>query len=304
MQAGPPGSQEVIDVTTLHGTDRPVRRVPVDRAALLRGGTAPLRLSALLALVTVLAAAPTLLAPSLLSGPDVMVGSARGTALVVLVLTVPVLLLSARAASQGSARGLVLWVGAVAHLAYQALMLCFATPFNSLFLLYVAMLGLAVWTGSVLLACTDVRALATRCSARTPVRPVAAVLGVVAVLNALLWLARIVPTIGDSEPAALLDGTGLTTNPVFVQDLALWLPLALVAAVWLWQRRPAGYLAGGAMLVLWTLEGVTVATDQVFGHRADPSSEWATPGGAVVFAVLTVVTLVPLLALLRRVDEG
>jgi hypothetical protein len=55
---------------------------------------------------------------------------------------------------------------------------------------------------------------------------------------------------------------------------------------------------------MWTLEGVTVATDQWFGHRADPTSEWATTAGVWIFAVLTLVTLVPLLLHLRGIDRG
>ena len=275
----------------------------IGRPAVLADGSGPYQLSVLLAAVSVLAAMPTLLAPALLSGPDVMIGSARGTALVLLVLTVPLLLVAARATARGSARGLVVWLGAVAHLLYQGVMFCFATPLNPLFLLYVAMLGLSVWTGGLLLARTDVTALASRFSGPAPVRAIAAVLGVVATLNALLWLARIAPTITADEPTSILDGSGLTTNPVFVQDLALWLPLALVAAVALWQRRPVGHLAASSVLALWTLEGVTVATDQWFGHRADPSTEWATIGAAWIFVVLTVVTLIPLLLHLRCVDR-
>jgi hypothetical protein len=278
------------------------QRSRLDRAAVVGSGTAPYRLSVLLAAVTVLAASPTLLRPSLLSGPAVMIGSARGTALVLLVLTVPALLLSAHATAAGSARGLAVWLGALSHLTYQGLMFCFGTPFNSLFLLYVAMLGLSVWTAGLLLACTDVRAFASRWSPRAPARAIAGVLGVIASLNALLWLGRVVPTIGDDEPTAFLDGTGLPTNPVFIQDLALWLPLALVAAVLLWRRAPAGVLGSAVVLVLWTLEGVTVATDQWFGWRADPSTEWATTGAVRLFAVLTVVTAVPLWLHLRHVD--
>lgn len=287
-------------------TTRRTARIPLpllDRPAVLHEGPAPFRLTVELAVVSALAALPALLHPSLLSGEDVMTGSARGTALVVLLLSVPALVAGAWATSRGSARGLVVWLGAVAHLAYQAVMFCFALPLNPLFLLYVAMLGLSVWTGAVLVSRTDVAALASRWSASAPVRAVAGVLGAVATLNALAWLGRVVPTIGDDRPTRVLDGTGLTTNPVFVQDLALWLPLALVAAVWLWRRVDKGFLAAGTMLVMWTLEGVTVATDQWFGHRADPSSEWATPAGVWLFAVLTVVTLVPLVLHLRAVDR-
>lgn len=298
-----PGARgEVLPMTTARA---PSARRPLplaDRPAVLASGTLPYRLSAQLVVVGMLAALPTLVRPALLSGPEVMVGSARGTALVLLGLTLPVLLLAAHATSRGSARGLVVWLGALAHLAYQGVLLCFATPLNALFLLYVATLGLAVWTGVVVLLRTDVRALASRFPLHAPVRPAAAVLGTVAVLNAAAWLARVVPSITADDPTDVLDGSGLTTNPVIVQDLALWLPLAVVAAVLLWRRAAAGILGAGSMLVMWTLEGVTVATDQLFGHAADPTTEWATTGAAGMFAVLTVVTGLPLLQHLRSLD--
>jgi hypothetical protein len=47
-------------------------------------------------------AALTLFAPQLLTGPAAMIGSARGTALVALVVGVPALLLSLRPARAGS----------------------------------------------------------------------------------------------------------------------------------------------------------------------------------------------------------
>lgn len=279
-------------------------RLPLaDRAAVFQAGSAPYRLSAQLAVVAVLAALPTLLRPSLLSGPDVIVGSARGTALVVLVVTVPLLVLSAHATSRGSARGLVLWLGALAHLIYQGLMLCFATPLNSLFLLYVALLGLSVWTAGVVLTRIDVRALHSRWDRQSPARLVASVLGTVAVLNTVAWVGRIVPTIGTDDPASIMAGSGLTTNPVIVQDLALWLPLGIVAAALLWKRTAVGHLLAGIVLVMWTLEGVTVATDQWFGHRADPTTEWATLSAMWLFVGLTVVTLVPALLHLRALDR-
>lgn len=33
-----------------------------------------------------------------------------------------------------------------------------------------------------------------------------------------------------AQSAAFLEGTGLTTNPIYVQDLAVWLPMLAVAA--------------------------------------------------------------------------
>ena len=67
------------------------------------------------------------------------------------------------------------------------------------------------------------------------------------------------PALADSGTSAFLRGTGLTTNVVYVQDLALWLPLMAVAAAGLWRRRPWGYLIAGAGLVMWVIESVSIA---------------------------------------------
>jgi hypothetical protein len=75
----------------------------------------------------------------------------------------------------------------------------------------------------------------------------------VVALNTATWLARIIPAVARGGAPGYLRGTGLTVNVVYVQDLALWLPLLAVAAAWLWRRRPglaAGYLAG-LLLVAW-----------------------------------------------------
>jgi hypothetical protein len=52
-------------------------------------------------------------------------------------------------------------------------MFCFATPLNDLFLIYIAYLGLAVWSIVVLLRATDLAGYGARLSARLPVRFIA-----------------------------------------------------------------------------------------------------------------------------------
>jgi hypothetical protein len=210
-------------------------------------------LSLLLAVVAALTCAPTVFAPDILRGPAVMNGSARGTALIALVGAVPTLLVAMWLARRGSARAVVVWLGAVMYLAYNAFMLLLATPFNRLFLGNVAMMGLSIATGIALVATIDVDELAGRCDRRLPARLLAAFIAVVVVANGLLWLRGALQGIVDDVPLKALAGTGLTTVPTWVQDLSFWLPLLLVAAVWLWRRRPWGYLLAGAGLVYWVL---------------------------------------------------
>lgn len=247
------------------------------------------------------AALPTLLVPDLLTGPDAMNGSARGTALVVAVVAVPLLLWSMRRSSHGSARAVVVWLGATAYLLYNAVLFLFATPFNRLFLVYLLMLSLALWTLVAVLVHTDTGALATRVQHPLPARGVAAYVWVVVVLNALAWLRVVVPAVAEGDDS-FLEGTGLTTNPIYVQDLAVWLPLAGVAAWWLWHRRPWGVLVVGGLLVFWVVESLGIAVDQWMGSQADPSSPVVSSALVPAFLVLAVVGLVPALGLLRRLD--
>ena len=256
-------------------------------------------LSGALGVAAALSALLTYLVSDVLRGPAVMNGSARGTALVVLLVGVPVLACSLVLAWRGSAIAVVTWLAAVGFLLYNALMFVFATPVNRLFLLYLAMLSLAAWSAGTLLWHTDTQALGRLIPARAPVRLAAGYLWALVILNGGAWLVRILPSLADSGEPAYLRGTGMTTNIVFVQDLALWLPLMAVAAAWLWLREPRGYLLGGASIVMGVIESISIAADQWYGHAADPASTVVSAVLTPVFAALAVLSLAVAWLLLR-----
>jgi len=248
-------------------------------------------LSGALGVAAALSALLTYLVSGVLRGPAVMNGSARGTALVVLVVGVPVLACSLVLARRGSAIAVVTWLAAVGFLLYNALMFVFATPVNRLFLLYLAMLALAAWSAGTLLWHTDTQALGRLIPARAPVRLAAGYLWALVILNGGAWLVRILPSLAGSGEPAYLRGTGMTTNIVFVQDLALWLPLMAVAAAWLRLREPRGYLLGGASIVMGVIESISIAADQWYGHAADPASTVVSAVLTPIFAALAALSL-------------
>jgi hypothetical protein len=135
-----------------------------------------------------------------------------------------------------------------------------------------------------------------------PARRIAGYLGAIVVLNALAWLARVVPATVDDRMSDLVDGMGLVTVPTYLQDLSIWLPLVGFGSWLLWHRRAWGYAIGGASLAFWALEAVTVAVDQWFGHRADPASRVASDAVVIPFAILAVVGTAVLWSFLRHVD--
>ena len=265
----------------------PVPTTPSTVALIVRDGNGQspgaqtggrLRTARLLSLVTAsiatIAAAWTFTNPGLLHGPEAMQGSARGTALVMGALAVPVLLASVRQVWRDHGSALLTWAGALLHLLYNVVLLMVLTPFNAAFLVYVELLGFALWSLAYLGASPELWRVGKAIAEQAPVR-------------------------GVAYPTPMLAGTGVQTNALYIQDLAVWLPLAAVAALWLRRRQPRGAVIVGALLGLWVIEGVSVATDQWFGVQADPGSSLVSLSLVGPFLALAAIGLVPLWLPLR-----
>jgi hypothetical protein len=264
----------------------------------------PFALSGAMAVMAAVSSVLSLFVPSLLLGAEVTNGAVRGTALVVLVVALPVLVTGMLRTAAGSARGLVAWLGAAAYLLYQAVLFCFATPLNRLFLAYVAWLGLAIWNLITLLRTVDAAAFVARAGARTPVRVGAYFIATCGVLNAAAWFARIVPAAFTGEPGSALAGSGLDTSAVWVQDLAFWIPATILVAVMALRHSALGVLLTGAALCQLVIEGLSVASDQWWGARADASyPDIASASLVWPFVGLAALTALPLLAYLRGIDR-
>jgi hypothetical protein len=243
----------------------------------------------------------TLAVPGVLRDPPGYAGNALGTWAVALLVATPVVTAAMHAAARGSLAARVVWLGGIGYLLYQAILSSFSLQFNPLFLLYVASLSLGVWAFVAVLATIDAGELAARVSPRFPARLVGGYLIATALAFAALWLGDVLPAVASGERPLSLRGTTLPTNAVQVIDFAFTLPASFVAGLWLWRRRPWGFLLGGAMLVLLLIESVSVAADQYAGHRLDPSQ----PVGTVaLFVVLAAIGAVPTVALLRAIGKG
>jgi hypothetical protein len=287
-------------MTTLaHVHEVPGRLVAPSEAASMVGRSAFL-LTGALAVVAALACVASIFVPDVLRGPAAPNGQLRGTAAVVTLIGLPVLVLSAGMVARGSSRALFGWVGAIGFIAYQGVLFLFASPFNSLFLLYVAMLSLAVWSLISVVPQIRVDALAASISRRAPVRVASAYLAVMATLFGALWLKAVIPPSLANTTPTFLAGTGMLTGPGQVMDLGFTLPLMFAGAIQLWRRRPWGYVVSGSLLVMLAMETISIATDQWFGHAADPTSPAAAIGLVPVFAAITVLGLGVLVAFFAR----
>ena len=245
-------------------------------------------LSSLLTTVALIQSSVGAFYPQIFRDPAMTVGNARGTNVVILFVALPVLVASMVLAQRDSLRAQVTWAGALTYIAYNAVIFAFATAFNPLFLLYVATLSLAVWSLVALLHQVDVDAIRAHFAEKTPIRFFAGYLVFISLLFLMTWLKQIIPAMFDSIAPAFLAGTIMLTSPVHVLDLGFLLPLGFLSAIWLWQRKSWGYLLAGLLMVMMTIETISIAVDQYFGHVHDPS---ASPDAVPLFIGLTVIGL-------------
>ncbi len=234
-----------------------------------------------------------------LSGPEAMQGSARGTAWVMLALAAPAVAFST-AFGHDSPRWLLVRAGGMAFLVYNSLALLLLTPYNRAFLVYVALLSTSFWGLVALIRGLDARALSERAEEGLHRRALAIYVLAVVSFNALAWLAAVANSLRESDPLVALEGTGVMTNALWIQDLAIWLPIAAAGAVWLWRRQAWGVPIVGGMLVFWVIESISVAVDQWFGASADPQSDVVSMSVVPVFGVLAAVNAWVAWLLLRR----
>lgn len=108
--------------------------------------------------------------PGIFRDPASTAGNAQGTAIVIVTIAIPVLVISMIRAAQGSYRAQIVWLGTLGYILYNAVIFTFGVAFNPLFLLYVASLSLSLWAIVALLVRVDVDEIRARFASNLPVR--------------------------------------------------------------------------------------------------------------------------------------
>lgn len=120
---------------------------------------------------------------------------ARGQDLISFSVVLPVLIISAILTGRGSHRAQLVWFGALVYLIYTYIVAALDVNFNSLFLVYVALLGCSLYALIGGLVSADMNGIKSRFSEKTPIKTVSIYLGAVAVIFYLLWLKEIIPAL-------------------------------------------------------------------------------------------------------------
>ena len=173
-------------------------------------------------------------------------------------LAAPVLAAAMIWTQRGSRRAFVVWCAVLVYTIYYYAFYVFGFTYTVLYPLYLALMGMGVYSLIGLLAGVDLGAFATGVDSKMPVRPLAVIL-LIALLFVPLWGSMMVHDIGAQQPRV--------TALVFVLDLCFLLPAITIAAVQLWQRRPFGYLLSGILLIKAAVSGILLAVSTLWAAQ-------------------------------------
>jgi hypothetical protein len=169
------------------------------------------------------------------------------------------------------------------------------TAYNVLFLAYVALFVLSLYAFILSMLSFDLARLPERFSPRLPRRLIAGVPFAVGAFLSLAWIGRIVPEMAPNQVAALEN---TTTRVIQAMDLALIVPLAVVAGILLLRRSAWGYLLAPVFVMKGITMALAVSTMVVFQALAGTPESLAI---GVPFIVLTLINLGVAVTLLRNV---
>jgi hypothetical protein len=208
-----------------------------------------------------------LFAPSVYRETAWVIPQNRGQDLVtllVLAVLVPVL----AHVRSGSPRATLIWLGLLGYLAYTYTAAAFTYAFNELFLVYVALFAL---NGASLIAgLSGINAVALRAAfdVHTPRRAVIAFLLIMSTLLCLLWFSQIIPFYTRGQLPEMIVRAKTPTVFVYVLDLGVVVPLALLSAWWLWRDKPWGIVLAGFVLVKAATMGLALLAMTWFALKA------------------------------------
>ncbi|MHA6794537.1 hypothetical protein ACVGVM_13670 [Pseudonocardia bannensis] len=206
--------------------------------------------------------------------------------IVVLLVGVPLLLVALRGYRRGSPRGVLLLAATMGYLLYVYANGALGVAYNSLFLVYVALLSVSLFGFCTAVVGADRAPLvAAIASGRVPVRALAAFLFTSGTVTALLWLAPLVAGLLYGAPPAMLGNA--TTMVTYALDLAVIAPAAGFTGYLLMCGRPLGLLLAAPLLLLVVALLPTLVLSTVLQVHAGVPFDLAQMAGPVAgFALL------------------
>jgi hypothetical protein len=217
-----------------------------------------------------------------------------------LALIAPLWLILAALALRGSLRAYLLWLGVLTFTVYNYVIYAFSVPFEVLFMLWVAVLGMSLFSLIGGVVSIDYQTVASAFTSRRAVLVVAWFLIVTAVLFGFLWLSEDVPALlSNTKPQSVVD-MAIPTNPVHILDLAFFLPAVIITGICLIKKKAWAYSIAPAFIVFLILTGIPILVTPVVQSAIGQSAAWGVVFPIGTLTILLIGLLVWLISTIRH----
>jgi hypothetical protein len=194
--------------------------------------------------------------------------------IITLFVVVPLLIMAIFLAQKGNTRWFLILLGLLGYVFYNFAFYLFGAAFNVFFLIYAALLSLSACTLVLFLSQSSLNTIALNFSEKTPVKWVSGYLLLIALMLFMVELSMIVPFLTSGTIPETIRLTGTTTSVVFALDFTIVIPVSVIAAVLLWQRRSWGFVMGITMLVKGFTYGLVLSIGTAALAYSDAYGKW------------------------------
>lgn len=225
-----------------------------------------LTLSIIITLLAVIASAGGIWITNLYNDNAFVKSAWHSNDIITLFVIVPLLITAIHLSHKGSKRWLVVWMGLMGYVFYNFAFYLFGAAFNIFFFIYTALVSMSAITLVLQLSNSGISNMALKFAEKTPVRWVSIYLLFISVMLFFLELFMIIPFLISGTIPETIKLTGHHTSEIFALDFSIVIPVSIIAAILLWQRRSWGFIMSVIMLVKGFTYGLVLCVGTVLWH--------------------------------------
>ncbi len=220
-----------------------------------------------------------------------------GQDLVTLLVGIPILLVSLYLVSRDSLRGNLIWMGTIFYFLYSYASMSFTTSYNQLFLVYVVLFSLSLYTFMYGMLSLDAKPIEKSISPGITIKLAGVFLIASGTMLALMWLKMIIDSLLTGNGPVAMET--YTTLVIQAMDIGIIFPATLIAGVLILKGKEWGYALVSILLVKATLLGTAILSMIFFmaQNGVSPALEQI-----MFFVIVTVAGVIISIAFYKKIE--
>ncbi len=212
-----------------------------------------------------------------------MAAQAMGQDLITLIIGIPVLMGSLYLIQKNSLKGHLIWMGTLFYFLYSYASMSFLASYNQLFLVYVALFSLSLYTFIYGLLSLNVKTIKEKVTPGKTSKIAGTFLIFSGAMVALMWVKMIADSLLTGVAPAALEG--YTTLVIQALDIGVIFPATLIAGILIIKGKSWGYALVSILLIKASLMGTAILSMIFFMAQNGVSP---ATGQVIFFAIITV----------------